>query len=267
MTASQTNLEFYHVDAFSDSIFHGNPAAVIILDDWLPDMVMQAIAAEFNLSETTFTVNKNGNYRIRWFTPTTEVQLCGHATLATAHVLHNHLDVPRQTIRFQSLSGLISTTPEGEGYTLDFPANPAHPVAMPDGLRDALGGNPRETLLSDRLVVVYGDATEVTILEPDFAKIARLPFSSICVTAPSTDPDIDFVCRYFAPACGVNEDPVTGSAFTVLAPYYVSKMGKTAFSARQVSRRGGNVRVSMEGERVKITGRARTVMKGVFFLG
>ena len=267
MTALQTDLEFYHVDAFSESIFRGNPAAVVILDEWLPDMVMQAIAAEFNLSETTFTVHKNSDYPIRWFTPAAEVDLCGHATLATAHVLHNHLDVPRQTIHFQSLSGLISTTPEDEGFTLDFPANPAHPVAMPEGLRDALGGNPKETLLSDRLVVVYDDATEVTILEPDFAKIARLPFSSICVTAPCTDPDIDFVCRYFAPACGVNEDPVTGSAFTVLAPYYVSKMGKTVFSARQVSRRGGNVHVSMEGERVKITGRARTVMKGVFYLG
>ncbi len=262
----QTNLEFYHVDAFTDSIFSGNPAAVIILDEWLPDMVMQAIAAEFNLSETTFTVNRNGDYRIRWFTPTTEVQLCGHATLATAHVLHNHLDVPRETIRFQSLSGFISTTPEGEGFTLDFPANPARPIAMPEGLREALGGNPREVLLSDRLVVVYDDATEVEILEPDFGKVVRLPYSSVCVTAPSTNPDIDFVCRYFAPACGVNEDPVTGSAFTVLAPYYVGKMGKTSFSARQVSRRGGNVRVSMEGERVKITGCAKTVMKGLFYL-
>lgn len=260
-------LEIYQVDAFANAIFEGNPAAVCILEEWLPDFVLQAIAMEMNLSETTFLVKKDDGFRIRWFTPTTEVKLCGHATLAATHVLYKHLGCPPEPIRFSSLSGTLIAhkTPEGL-ISLDFPANPPQPVELTQEIQLALGGAPTEALAAEDLIVVYSDATEIDIITPDFSRIAQLPYRGLVVTAPGNGYRYDFVCRFFAPRAGINEDPVTGSAFTELAPYYSHVLGKQQFFAKQVSKRGGEVYVSIEGKRVHIAGAAKTVMHGRFFL-
>lgn len=267
-------LDFYHVAAFSDKAFAGNPAAVFILKTWLSDELMQAIAAEFNLSETVFSVWEGEHYRIRWFTPTTEVALCGHATVATSHVLHQHLDYGQKSgqksIRFMSLSGALTTHYERGLHTLDFPANPPTPCDAPANLQEILGCNFLEThAAGKKLVVQLTSEEQVKALRPDFFNIAKLPFNGVCVTAfanQAHNPDLDFVCRYFAPVMGINEDPVTGSAYTVLGPYYAAKTGKTAFRARQLSLRGGLVGLQVPGERVLISGKAHTVMQGRFFL-
>ncbi len=260
-------LEFYQVDAFANAIFHGNPAAVCVLDEWLPDLVMQALAMEMNLSETAFLVKKDGGFRIRWFTPTTEVKLCGHATLAAAHVLYKHIGCAPDPIRFTSLSGVLIAhlTPEGL-ISLDFPANPPNPVDLTQEIQLALGGAPICALAAEDLIVVYSDATEIDIITPDFARIAQLPYRGVVVTAPGNGYRYDFVCRFFAPKTGINEDPVTGSAFTELAPYYSDVLGKQQFFAKQVSKRGGEVHVSLDGRRVHIAGLAQTVMQGRLFL-
>lgn len=255
-------LDIYQVDAFANVIFEGNPAAVCVLDDWLPEVLMQAIANEMNLAETAFLVKKDEGFRIRWFTPTTEVKLCGHATLAAAHVLYNHLDYPSNNIRFRSLSGLLEASKTPDGISLDFPAATLRPTQLTRSILDALGGDPIEALEDQNLVVVYSDATEIEILSPDFAKIAEFPHQGVCVTAPGNGNGYDFVSRYFAPSVGIDEDPVTGSSFTELVPYYAGRMDKTEFSARQVSKRGGDVFLRLGGNRVHIAGRAKTVMHG-----
>lgn len=261
------NLDVYQVDAFATTAFTGNPAAVCVLQRWLPDFVMQAIAGEMNLSETAFVVKKGEEYRIRWFTPTTEVRLCGHATLASAHVLYQHLQIPKQPLRFRSLSGLLVASPgDDDTICLDFPAASPQPTDLSAEIFDALGGDPLEALAADDLIVVYSDATEIDILSPDIAKMAALPYRGVCVTAPGNGNGYDFVCRFFAPACGIDEDPVTGSAYTELAPYYHRRLGKTQFSARQVSKRGGDVGVEVQGDRVLLSGSAVTVMKGSMLL-
>lgn len=260
-------LEIYQVDAFADAIFAGNPAAVCVLDSWLPDMLMQAIAAEMNLSETAFVLKKDDGFRIRWFTPTSEVKLCGHATLASAHVLYEHFHHPQEAIRLRSLSGALVAHPRADGrISLDLPASPPKPLKLTADMEEALGGEPMEALADDDLIVVYSDATEIEILSPDVVKIARLPYRGVIATAPASTYGYDFVCRFFAPALGINEDPVTGSAFTKLAPYYHQRYGKSDFMARQVSKRGGDVHVTLVGDRVHIAGNAKTVMQGTLFL-
>jgi len=261
------NLDIYQVDAFANAVFEGNPAAVCIIESWLPDMLMQAIAGEMNLAETAFAVKKDDGFRIRWFTPKEEVKLCGHATLATAHVLYEHFNHPKSPIRFRSMSGVLIATPSENGQiTLNFPSNPPKLTPMTTDMQEALGGEPLGALADDDLIVVYSDATEIEILTPDFVKIAQLPYRGVVATAPGNGQRYDFVCRFFAPAIGINEDPVTGSAFTELAPYYQQHFGKSEFRARQVSKRGGDVSISIVGDRVHISGGAKTVMKGTLFL-
>lgn len=260
-------LDFYHVDAFADSAFKGNPAAVFILDNWLTDDLMQAIAGEFNLSETVFSVWEDKHYRIRWFTPEAEVALCGHATLATSHVLHAHLGYQKASIPFMSLSGALSATFENGLHTLDFPANPPKPVEAPEDLADILGCEFVEThSAAEKLIVQLESEKHVADMQPDFFKIAKLPYRAVCVTAATARNDLDFVCRFFAPAIGINEDPVTGSAYTMLTPYYASKSGKRKFKARQLSKRSGDISLEIQGDHVYISGKAHTVMKGTYYL-
>lgn len=263
-------LDFYHVDAFSDKAFGGNPAAVFVLQNWLSDELMQAIAAEFNLSETVFSVWEGEHYHIRWFTPATEVSLCGHATVATSHVLHQHLDYSQKAVRFMSRSGALTTRYEQGVYTLDFPANLPALTRAPENLQDILGCNFLETRdAAKKLLVQLTSEDQVKGIRPDFFKMAKLPYNGVCVTAwanQTNSQDLDFVCRYFAPAMGINEDPVTGSAYTLLGPYYAAKTGKSVFKARQLSQRGGEVNLEVQGERVLISGRAHTVMQGTFYL-
>jgi PhzF family phenazine biosynthesis protein len=251
----------YQVDAFASRAFEGNPAAVCPLGHWLPDELMQAVAAENNLSETAFLVPEGDGYAIRWFTPEAEVDLCGHATLASAFVLFNELGLDSDTVIFSSRSGPLPVTRDGALLTLDFPAQPPEACAMPVEVEAAFGGiQPVECLRSADLLVVFDNGDEVRSASPDIGSLARVPARGIIITA--LDEEYDFVARFFAPAVGVPEDPVTGSAYTELAPYWASRTGKTRFHARQVSRRGGDVTCELAGDRVLITGTAVGIMEG-----
>jgi len=264
---------FYQVDAFSKQAYAGNPAAVMVLPEALSERQMQAIAAEMNLSETAFVVastNQHADFDIRWFTPSTEIPLCGHATLASAHVLFRHEAFPRNRIRFHSSSGILLTEQREDGkLELDFPAQSPEPIDLPVGLEHALGAEAQHTLRSGRhLLAVFASSEQVAALKPEPTAICELPFNGVCCTAPGSGAyqNYDFVCRYFAPKMGIPEDPVTGSAYTVLVPYYAMMSGKTAFSAKQISARGGELDLQLRGERVKIAGDAVTVIKGEFYL-
>lgn len=260
-------LELFHVDAFAEQIFQGNPAAVCILDGWLPDQIMQAIAGEINLSETAFCVRReDGDFRIRWFTPTKEVRLCGHATLASAHVLFQHRGYKEHTVRFHSLGGPLVTSRTASGLSLQLPAQAAEPISINDDIITALAVDIKELYAGEDLVLMLSDASEVEIFEPDFSKIKNLPYRGVCITAPGNGNGYDFVSRFFAPQSGINEDPVTGSSFAMLAPIYALRMGKTAFKARQVSARGGNVDIQLHEDSVSLTGNAQTVMQSTLTL-
>ncbi|MFT7559871.1 MAG: PhzF family phenazine biosynthesis protein [Flavobacteriales bacterium] len=259
-------LKYYLVDAFADLPFQGNPAVVFILERWLPDHIMQAIAAEMNLSETCFAVTKGLAYKIRWFTPTTEVKLCGHATLACAHILYEHHGVTSAFINFQSRSGLLTAAACKYGISLDFPAVAPNPISLTTDIVHAMGATPSEAFACEDLILVYSDASEISILEPNMTELAKLPYRGISATAPGNGNGYDFVCRFFAPASGINEDPVTGSTYTNLAPLYSSKTGKNTFFARQCSTRGGNVRLQVNGDRVHISGKAITVAEATMTL-
>lgn len=261
-------LEVFHVDAFAEQIFQGNPAAVCILDQWLPDEIMQGIADELNLSETAFCVKRgDGDYRIRWFTPTTEVKLCGHATLATAHILYSQKSYPSDSsIKFHSLGGQLITNRVNGGLSLILPTQHAIPIEKNDDIQSALRTNIKELYAGDDLVVVLSDASEVEIYEPDFSLIKKLPYRGVCITAPGNGNGFDFVSRFFAPQSGINEDPVTGSSFAMLAPIYALKQGKTTFRARQLSPRGGNVTLTLSDDGVTVVGNAITVMQSTFQL-
>jgi len=262
-------IPFYHVDAFASRPFAGNPAAVCPLEAWLSDATLQAIAAEHNLSETAFYVARGTHYELRWFTPEVEVDLCGHATVGSAHVI---FDVRRENsgtrVTFQSKSGELGverTLEQGSPlYALDFPARPPQPCDAPPGLIAALGATPREVLAARDLLCVFGSEDEVLALKPDFAKIAALDHFAVIVTAPGKD--CDFVSRFFAPAKGINEDPVTGSAHCTLIPYWSARLGKTELFARQRSQRGGELWCRHRGDRVSIAGRAVLYSEGVIEL-
>lgn len=259
-------IPLYQVDAFASRAFEGNPAVVCPLQAWLPDGLMQAIAAENNLSETAFFVAEGGGYAIRWFTPEAEVELCGHATLASAFVVFNELGFDGDTVVFDSRSGPLPVTRDADRLTLDFPAQPPEACATPPEVEAAFGGiRPVECLRSADLLVVLGSAGEVRSASPDIGQLARVPARGIIITAADTE--YDFVARFFAPAVGIPEDPVTGSAYTQLAPYWAARTGKTRFHARQVSRRGGDVTCELAGDRVLITGRAVKILAGAFELG
>jgi PhzF family phenazine biosynthesis protein len=250
----------YQVDAFSRKPFAGNPAAVCPLGEWLPDELMQSIAAEKNLSETAFLVGGGGRYRIRWFTPEVEVDLCGHATLASAWVVFNVLERGRGEVRFDSRSGELVVTAQDDLLRLDFPSRPPQPREGLDAVADALGARPTELLGARDLMAVFATEEQVRGLRPDMAKVASLPTFALIVTAPGRD--CDFVSRFFAPAKGVAEDPVTGSAHCTLIPFWAARLGKKTLSARQVSARGGELVCELAGERVGIAGPAAPFLQG-----
>ena len=256
------HIPLYQVDAFTREPFAGNPAAVCLLEEWLPDATLQAIAAENNLSETAFLVALGGGWELRWFTPVTEVDLCGHATLASAHVLFRHREVEEPELHFETRSGVLRVRGLDNGLlVMTFPSLPPVPVAASAGLAEALGTEPGAVLESaGKLVAVLADEAAVRALRPDFAALGRLGYGRVMVTAPGSG--CDFVSRYFAPGVGIPEDPVTGSAHCVLAPFWSEILGKTEFHARQLSKRGGDLWVRLEGDRVKIAGHSIAVMQG-----
>jgi PhzF family phenazine biosynthesis protein len=260
----------YQVDAFTDRPFAGNPAGVCILPDYAAVDWMQSVAREMNLSETAFLVRRpDGEFDLRWFTPAAEVELCGHATLASAHVLWEAGVVrPGEQARFHTLSGVLTAVRSGEWIELDFPATPAAPVEPPAGLAEALHAIPRWVGMSvfDYLVEVESDAA-VRSLQPDITALGKLSSRGVIVTAASGSPQYDFVSRFFAPAVGVPEDPVTGSAHCCLAPYWAERLGKTEMVAYQSSARGGVVRVRLAGDRVRLGGQAVTVLVGELMTG
>ncbi len=253
-------LTLYQVDAFASRPFEGNPAAVCPLPHWLDDELMQAIAAENNLAETAFFVPRGDDYEIRWFTPTVEVDLCGHATLASAWVLLNCLDHPSTELVFHSRSGPLGVKRDGDTLELDFPAQPPQPCALPEVMARALGVPIVACLRAADYLVVLESEQAVVELQPDLAALKQLDLRGVIVTARSKR--YDFVSRFFAPLCGIDEDPVTGSSFTQLAPYWAKVLGKAAFEAKQVSARGGEVGCTLLGERVKIRGRGVLYLSG-----
>lgn len=257
-------LDVYQVDAFASQVFEGNPAAVCPLDEWLDDGLMQSIAFENNLAETAFFVKEGGAYRIRWFTPQTEVDLCGHATLASAYVLFRELNYAGQTVSFQSNSGPLSVV-ENEGrFELDFPAQVAQPCNTPAGLEDALGAEVKACYFNEDLVAVLSNESSVARLTPDFNRLSLIEARGIIATARSRD--FDFVNRFFAPRVGVNEDPVTGSAFTKLVPYWAEQLSTNELHAKQLSPRGGEILCTLVADRVRLRGQAVLFLKGEIFL-
>jgi PhzF family phenazine biosynthesis protein len=251
------------VDAFTASAYGGNPAAVCALSEARPDSWMQQVAQEMNLSETAFFYPEADGYRLRWFTPTVEVDLCGHATLATCHVLwsEGHLS-DEQPAKFYTRSGVLTARRLDDWIELNFPANPSHPIAEPEGLADALGAAP-QAIVENSLgyLVELESAATVRDLKPNFAALGQFPVHGVIVTSRGDAP-YDFVSRFFAPAIGIDEDPVTGAAHCCLSPYWREKLGKTTFLAHQSSARGGVVKVEDEGNRVRLSGQAVTVFKG-----
>lgn len=257
-------LHFHQVDAFSDRPFAGNPAMVYHLEQWLDDALMQQIAAEHNLAETAFVVAKGEGYRIRWFTPATEVPLCGHATLASAHVLFEIYGEQKPRLDFQSLSGPLSVTREGGRLWLDFPRIDPQPLAEPVAVAEALGCEVQEVYQTKELLVVLASEQAVRACAPDMVALAKLPGLGVIVTAPGEQHD--FVSRYFAPSIGIPEDPVTGSIHCSLIPYWAARLGKSQLHAYQRSVRGGELFCRLEGERVKIGGQARLVASGTLMV-
>jgi PhzF family phenazine biosynthesis protein len=260
-------MKFCTVDAFTDRLFHGNPAAVCVVETFPDDELMQNIATEVNLSETAFVMPRYDNhYEIRWFTPVTEVSLCGHATLAAAHVLWTEMEIAiNDEIFFESKSGILRAKKGDGDITLDMPAQFTEPTSVPDGLVEALGVSPVFVgKAHDDCLVELHTVEEVINLQPDLALLANVDCRGIIVTADSDGGDYDFVSRFFAPRVGVPEDPVTGSAHCKLAPYWSERLGKNEFIAYQASKRGGRLTVRHEGERVHLTGNAVTAFSGRF---
>jgi PhzF family phenazine biosynthesis protein len=261
---SQTRIRIYQVDAFSSQVFSGNPAAICPLDEWLADDQMQAIAGENNLSETAFFVREGNGYSLRWFTPTVEVDLCGHATLASAFVILNELTPSENLVRFETKSGTLVVTREGDLFSMDFPSRPPGECEVHSQLIEALGGSPEAILAARDYLVVYASEDEVRKLEPNMQLLSQVDKFAVIVTAPGKD--VDFVSRFFAPAKGVPEDPVTGSAHCTLIPYWSKRLGKKKLHAYQVSRRGGELWCQDRGERVTMSGKAARFLEGTIYL-
>lgn len=253
-------LALYYIDAFASKLFEGNPAAVCPLQKWLPDEIMQKIALENNLSETAFFVPKDDGFHIRWFTPTNEVDLCGHATLATAFVIFNILDYDQNIIEFDSKSGLLKVIKDDDNLILDFPAQPPTPCETPQEIINALNITPIECLESEDFIAVLNDESDVQSVEPDFEELKKLGLRGVIITAQSKK--YDFVARCFFPGLGIQEDPVTGSAYTQLAPYWAAKLGKDLFNVKQLSARGGELICELYKDRVLISGKAVKYMEG-----
>jgi len=265
-------LHLFHVDAFAPQVFRGNPAAVVPLEAWLPDVTLQAIAAENQLAETAFFIPAGAgadvDYQLRWFTPVVEVDLCGHATLATAHVLYRHLGWTADRVRFSSRSGTLETLRDGDRLALDFPARPGTPSQVSPELIAALGAKPQEVWVARDLMAVLGTEDEVRGLTPDLAGITGLDAFAVIVTAPGAQ--VDFVSRFFAPRAGIPEDPVTGSSHCTLIPYWAHRLGRRELRALQVSARGGELFCrhvpGSAGDRVSIGGHAVTYLEGTITL-
>ncbi|NQV02526.1 MAG: PhzF family phenazine biosynthesis protein [Bacteroidia bacterium] len=255
----------YQVDAFTDHLFGGNPAAVVPLESWLPDEVMQHIAAENNLVETAFFVKEPEGYHIRWFTPLDEVDLCGHATLATAHVLYNHLNYPGDLLEFQSRSGILRVKKEGELLTLDFPADTMEQIDITADLTDVFGQAPILAFKGNTdFMLIFSNQKEIEEMKPNMNKLMQIEARGVIITAPGRE--VDFVSRFFAPQIGITEDPVTGSAHTSLTPYWSKELNKTVMKAMQLSERKGDLDVKLVGNRVEISGKAVTYLKGEIFI-
>ncbi|MCW8956005.1 MAG: PhzF family phenazine biosynthesis protein [Gammaproteobacteria bacterium] len=257
-------LDIYQVDAFAAQVFKGNPAAVIPLENWLSDDQLQVIAAENNLSETAYFVKQNDSYLIRWFTPLAEVDLCGHATLASAFVLFNCLGFSADTITFNSRSGPLIVSREGDVYSMDFPAQPAEACELPAPLKSAFNHPVQACFKSEDYILLFEDEQAIRRLTVDLAKLKQLDLRGVVVTAKSHN--YDFVCRFFAPRYGIDEDPVTGSAYTQLAPYWAEELSKNQLKAAQLSARGGELACVLKGDRVLLSGQAVLYMKGTVFI-
>jgi PhzF family phenazine biosynthesis protein len=260
-------IPYYHVDSFTSELFAGNPAGVCILPAFLADSILQKIAIENRHSNTAFVVPRaDGDFDLRWFTPKLEDDLCGHATLASAYVLalRKHDVWP---VRFHTRSGILTVAQDGDSFEMDFPAMPSQPCETPAGLLSALGLKTAHATKSREYLVVVDRAEQVRALSPDISALAKLDIgtSGAIVTAPGQG-DVDYVCRFFAPAIGIDEDPATGSIHCILAPYWAGRLGKNRFRAQQLSARGGEVRCSIAGDRVKIAGGARLYLHGTLEL-
>lgn len=254
-------MTLYQIDAFTDTLFGGNPAAVIPLEYWPSDAFMQSIAAENNLAETAFVVPEDDDFRIRWFTPGVEVDLCGHATLAAAYVMFTQLGYKYDAIRFQSKSGQLTVTRHGDWLTLDFPVDNHHPIDITETLKNCTNATIKEAYRGARdFMIVLEDQHTVINSSFDQSAILQLGHCGLIVTARGED--VDFVSRFFAPAYAIPEDPVTGSSHCTLTPYWVKQIGKTDLTARQVSSRGGFLKCTLRGERVLISGKAVLYLKG-----
>ncbi|HAK75894.1 MAG TPA: isomerase [Runella sp.] len=261
-------LSLYQLDAFTDKVFGGNPAAVVPLTSWLSDETMQAIAAENNLAETAFYVPTEAGFHIRWFTPTVEVDLCGHATLASAYVLFSLENYAHDQINFDSRSGILNVRKEGDWLVLNFPADSIHKQLLsPPALLEALGEiSPVEILRGKTdFMAVLESEEQVRTLQPDIIVLSTLPARGVIITAPGDS--VDFVSRFFAPQSGIAEDPVTGSAHTTLTPYWAGKLGKTEMEALQVSARGGVLKTKLIGNRVEIAGQVKLYLRGTIEIG
>jgi PhzF family phenazine biosynthesis protein len=261
---SGLKIPVYQVDAFASRVFSGNPAAVCPLKKWLPDEQMQAIAAENNLANTAFFVPNLDGYDLRWFTPKVEVELCGHATLASAFIIFHDLAPAAKSVRFETKSGALVVTRDGDLLSLDFPSRPAVECELVPELVSALGAQPEAILTARDYLAVYASEDEVRKLAPDLAKVAQLDRFGVIVTGPGKQ--VDFVSRFFAPAKGVPEDSVTGSAHCTLIPYWGKRLGKKKLHAQQVSARGGELWCEDRGERVTISGKAVRFLEGSIYL-
>jgi PhzF family phenazine biosynthesis protein len=254
------NIRLFQVDAFANNTFEGNPAAVCPLDSWPADSVLQNIASENNLSETAFFVKEEDSYHLRWFTPAFEIDLCGHATLASAHVLFQHLGFDKDTLNFNTLSGVLTVRKEDQYLSMNFPAWEAKQIEAPKELILGLGTDPAQVLKTRDYLAVFETEEEVRNIEPDFHLLSALEAIGVIVTAPGEK--YDFISRFFAPRAGVNEDPVTGSAHSTLVPYWSDVLNKNVLHARQISTRGGELFCEMENDRVIIKGKAVTFLEG-----
>jgi len=256
-------IPLYQVDAFTRRLFGGNPAAVCPLTEWLPDATMQSIAAENNLAETAFFVPQGEGYLLRWFTPTVEVELCGHATLASGYVVTHILAPDRRSVRFETLkAGPLEVTRDGDLLAMDFPCWPPEQEPADPRILAALGKAPTRSFVArGRTLAVYERTEDVAALRPDLAAMRQVPGADAIVTAPGND-GIDFVSRYFAPNYGVDEDPATGSAHCVLTPYWAERLGKKQLKARQISARVGDLDCTLRGDRITLAGRAVLYLEG-----
>jgi PhzF family phenazine biosynthesis protein len=257
-------MKIYQVDAFTDHTFGGNPAAVCPLESWLSEDLMQRIAMENNLSETAFIVRKDDVFEIRWFTPELEIDLCGHATLASAHVIFHHLGYDKNAIYFKYAGGLLTVTTKEGLLSMDFPTVIYSPIEVTDQITAILGKKPIEAFVARDLMVLFASEKNIADLKPDFIAMAQLDHLGVIATAPGEK--ADFVSRFFAPRAGINEDPVTGSAHCMLIPFWAERLNKTSMSAMQLSKRVGHLHCEYNHDRVLISGNAVTYMVGEMFI-